>query len=589
MPSTTPPIGTAHGLHGELSRRGLELRPEEEGGRDDLLQAELAARLNLPGKGFLEALGKSTRSAEDYLHDLLGIAAPFARMFQEIWQYLALHLAPDVEERISIRFGSGDRRTDVDLQQFRVWADHAFMMARLVSMISWPLEALRELLQLSNILHPFVWFHAHQHTHRGVRSELPLIDERGTNDGLAPIVRAVLREMADHVRENSARGIPASSPDISSGIPGREDGELAGLLLEDLLPAWHEILEQWHVIPDRAREAAREYYEEKIAPALRAPKAARPALCQEALALLDLPFWKHRWHTYEIWLSVKALEALKDFGVRLRIIDGWLPLDGSAYAVMALLGANERAFVHVRPRTGLSAPHDRDVSPDLRISTDDPATNGGTVCIVGYGQRRALDAKRILQLFTGYAADCGHGGGVIMASYGDLPPDLPPLPDNCRLVPNVRPGEKAQVKAFQEAVHQAARRGGLIPNLPRKRFVLLDVSSSMAALYGSAAAQRGLQRAAGLEGIHLFRFNDGLVEGGGGPASSAVTTGGGTQLGEALRQLYADERFGVPDRLLIVTDGGHDDPRAELSRVDTFRQCRPDDLESELVWLNADR
>ena len=54
------------------------------------------------------------------------------------------------------------------------------------------------------------------------------------------------------------------------------------------------------------------------------------------------------------------------------------------------------------------------------------------------------------------------------------------------------------------------------------------------------------------------------------------------------RQLYADERFGVPDRLLIVTDGGHDEPQSELSRVNAFRQCRPDDLESELLWLNAD-
>jgi hypothetical protein len=83
----------------------------------------------------------------------------------------------------------------------------------------------------------------------------------------------------------------------------------------------------------------------------------------------------------------------------------------------------------------------------------------------------------------------------------------------------------------------------------------------------------------------VFRFNDGLVPGGDLHLERRIATGGGTQLGAALNQLYALPETGIPERLLVVSDGEHDHPGELLRKCGEHHECQPEDLEKHLEWL----
>jgi hypothetical protein len=69
---------------------------------------------------------------------------------------------------------------------------------------------------------------------------------------------------------------------------------------------------------------------------------------------------------------------------------------------------------------------------------------------------------------------------------------------------------------------------------------------------------------------------------------SQITTGGNTKLGTALTQLFELPDAGIPERLLVVTDGGHDHPNHLLARAGAYVECKPDELEKRLDWLLQD-
>jgi hypothetical protein len=144
------------------------------------------------------------------------------------------------------------------------------------------------------------------------------------------------------------------------------------------------------------------------------------------------------------------------------------------------------------------------------------------------------------------------------------------------------------VQDYQEAVRNSFAQANVVP-LATKSYILLDVSSSMGSEYDSEAAQRGLRRLATLPWIKVFRFNDGLQAGGDLKSNSSIATQGGTQLGAALEQLYSLPDAGIPERLLVVTDGEHDHPTKLLEKCGTYIECMPEELENKLDWLNERR
>jgi len=585
------PIETAADLHRELIKHGLELRPEV--GRDTALVAKLAKELGMAPNRFITGLEASGKSAEEYLRALMGVVAPFAQMFREVWTYLSRHCAPKADEQIFVRFGFKDEQpTEINWDQFRVMAESTKKVLSTGPVTLWPRE---ELFRLGKIFHD----HAGQlpaggSYERGKPFNLPLIHVSRIEDQVAERVREAIQSWVDAVEAawpieiRKTRNIPELAGQESLDTPaGDVQRTLLDLscLLTDLVPIWRRILTNWNSIPHSTKEAAANFFEKELAPKLGTSIGDGWRSLMEALDILELPFWRHRWHTYEVWATVKALEALDEFHPRPVMKDGHIALDAASPALVATLSAVKPIYAHVQGETKLEKPLGRRkaIKPDLRFSVDDPATNVGTVSIVEFKQRKELDALHVFEVLAAYSLGAGLGGGVVVINYDAIPGIS--LPPNCTLLGDVHPGEPEHVRAYQEAVRESFVRAKVLP-LVINSFVLLDVSGSMGSEYDSEAAQRGLKRLVALPWVKVFRFNDGLETGGDLESDSSISTRGGTQLGAALEQLFSLPDAGIPERLLIVTDGRHDHPAQLLSKCGAYTECTPEELEHRLDWLN---
>jgi len=582
---------TAIELHRELARRGLELNPQV--GRDAALHAALAAKLKLPADGFSPALAASGKSAEEYLRCLVEIAQPFAQMFQKIWSYLSGHCAPKADESLLVRFGlDHDNQTEIDWNQLRLMVESSKKIWAAGPVMLWPRK---QLFNLGSILHPHAgpWPNYTDHYERGKPFQLPEVAVSNAEDEIGRRVREVLQSWIDAVHASwpIERERKRDLPELvqSSSKEGSESDDRQTLLdlsfmLTDLVPIWRHILDSWSSIPEAAKKEASRFFDQEIAPRLVLSSGGGWRSLLEALDILDLPFWKHRWHTYEVWAAIVALEALHEYHPQLVVTGGHVALDAASPALIARLGAQQTVYAHAQGETKLPVPFGKRkaIKPDLRFSIDDPTTIGGTVAIVEFKQRRELDVAHVSEVLGAYSLGVGLGGGVVLINYDAIPTiAVPPL---CVLLGDVHPGAPNKVRAYQEAVRGCFSRAGIIPPLT-KLFVLLDVSGSMGSEYTSDAAQRGLRRLVALPWVKVFRFNDGLEAGGDLETNHPIRTGGGTQLGAALQQLFALAGAGIPERLLIVTDGGHDHPTALLSMCGACRECMAEDLENQLGWL----
>jgi hypothetical protein len=80
-------IETAFELYAELKRRGLHLR-QHGNGRDGSLLRELCDAVGCPDDQLQLYLQDTPLPAAELLQAFVDAAAPFARMYQEIWAYL---------------------------------------------------------------------------------------------------------------------------------------------------------------------------------------------------------------------------------------------------------------------------------------------------------------------------------------------------------------------------------------------------------------------------------------------------------------------------------------------------------------------
>jgi hypothetical protein len=356
--------------------------------------------------------------------------------------------------------------------------------------------------------------------------------------------------------------------------------------LTELLPIWDEILANWDLIPDSIKQAALQFFSERIEPNLQTTKGPAWRSTMEALDILDMPFWRHRWHTYEVWAAVKALEALDEFHPTPVVIDGHIAIDSTSPALIARFAASQSVFAHVQGETKLPKPlgKRKAIKPDLRFSVDTPATNKGTFAIVEFKQRRLLDSAHVSEVLSAYSLGVGMRGGVVLINYDQTP--IVALPPSCVLLGDVHPGRPDKVAEYQSELRNFFASASILPQ-PGRRFVLLDVSGSMSLEYSGTLAQKGLKRLVALPWVKIYRFNDGLLDGGDLKGGAPMSTGGGTQLGATLRQLFSLQDAGIPERLLVITDGEHDHPDALLKKCGDYRECHPNDLEGYLDWLIA--
>lgn len=590
------PIETANALYREIKRRGLHLR--ERNGRDNALLRELTAKLGCPDARLQRFLDASGLSAEAFLRVFLQLAAPFASMFQEIWEYLNRQMAPKATEIISVRFGfeDSDARCSLDLEQFRRYVETTKRVFSPITTQLWPLDALHGLFEVGRMLvdrsHEPTWnlYDEHGRYEPGKPYDLPFVRFSGHPfDEVVKNVRDVFQQIIDgYVLEqehgHSARRLPevAEGAEQSNGQPSLKG---SASLLTDLLPTWFFILERYSAMGSGAKDAALQEYEKTVRALLTSGKGVAEVPLLEALDILDLPFWRHRWHTYEVWASVLTLRFLQNYRPATRIERGYVPLDGYAAAVVADLKAREHpsACVAVQVETPFRQGKRKTIKPDLRVCFADPTSADNTAGVVEFKQRWRIDGKVLAKMAVAYSNGCPHSGGVVVLNYDrtDMPVSLPP---GSYFIEGVHPLNPGGIELFQRRLSQILQAAGLNP-MNEDTTVLLDVSSSMGDSYQDRNVQSSLRALLAMPWVKILRFSNGLLEGGNldGATAQSLTTSGGTQLGRALSDV--ESLFGLPDKLLIVTDGGHDNPRDILSRIPKVRECLPKEIVENMAWL----
>jgi hypothetical protein len=594
----TAPIETAAELYREMKQRGLHLRAKN--GRDNALLSELTARLQCPDKRLQSFLDDSGLSAEAFLRAFLEVAQPFAKMFSEIWDFLSAQCAPRAGETLALRFGfsgSPDACT-LEWDQFRRYVETTRTVTAWITVRLWPIEALHKLFSVARVLlprdaSPWQTYERHGAYHPGNRYVLPVPGsashrfDRVLAD-VASLFQWIIGECAAETeRPEAVRRLPELHEQSVTDNEAYGSLRNAAGLLTDLLPTWVYILERSGSIPADRKSEALALYQREIQPLLKSKEAEAQVRVLKALDILDLPFWRHRWHTYEVWSTVATLRAMGEYRPAIRVKEGYIPLDGYSAAIVADLVAKgyTSSCVALQAETPLEKYGRKGIKPDLRICFSDDLAAESTAAVVELKQRRKPERKQLEEVARSYLEGSPRSGGVIILNY-DTPHTPVCLPANCFLLEGVQPCNQGAVDRFENALNQILQAAGFLPVAP-STVVLLDVSGSMRGQYEPEDVQGALGSLLAMKWVRVLRFNDGLVPGGDLDESSyrAIGTSGGTQLGPAITEV--EKLFGLPKKMLVVTDGGHEHPTEILSKIDDVRECTPQELAQHLWWLEA--
>jgi hypothetical protein len=569
----SPVIETALELYRELQRRGLHLRSGH--GRDDALLEELRPRLGWRGKSLTAHLKATSLPAAPFLAAFLDVAAPFARMFQEIWEYLAAAGAPEAEEKIRVRFGfDPEDRSEVSLEQFREYVERTRTLLVLVRG-RWTPEALRELFPVARVLRPFLdqnglW------TNQGYRPGEPLaLPPPPTATGEFARLVGRVRSVFEWIVEEGAR---TRGPGDAAPPEYRAWRNTWASPLTDHAPVWLTVMRHGERIPAELGARAVELFAQKVEPLLETQdKVPIEQRFREPLDVLALPFWKHRWHTYEVWATVAALRALDDFRPCPRIAAGHMPIDGYDQVVVADLGArgHDEACLIAQLETPFHRKSRQAIKPDLNVCFEQRMVDASRAVVVEMKQRERMTPAYLREVATSYRDGSPQAARVLVLSY-DQAPALESL-ERIDIISHVHPGAPEQVLRFELALRAAVGEAGLAPGAHRS-LVLLDVSSSVGNAYATASAKQVLARLSRAPGVHVRRFSDHVLEA---PSAEEIEAGlatrGGTQLGEALlatKDLPADAVY-------VVSDGGFERSEQELQAIRPYRLVALTALDTE--------
>jgi len=573
------PITTGAGLYEAMKARGLHLRHDY--GRDNALLAQLCAALGCK-RGLASHLAESDIDSETFLRAFLDVAAPFAQMFQEIWAYLATHLAPGAKETLRIRFGLDTDGVDLDLEQFRVWAETSRRALRVRQTDIWPTSALFALHEMF--------------TTRGTRDEARWPDYRPFEPylppafvpGDAPLDRIMARihrvfesimTEANALDHDTRRRVGGSNPGVDPLDTAIGHGAFA---LTDLIPRWGFYFDAYRALSPSERKAAQIFFETEVEPMLEAAEVQEWGPEIEPLELLEMPFWKHRWHTYEIWATVESLRALTAFHPRLEVIDGRTGFDSTNPMMVASLDVVDRpdCGVWVQLQTDFRRGARRAIRPDLSICYDAKGEIASRAVVVEFKQRLGDRDGHFDEVGTSYSMGSPEAGGVLLVNY-DTPGLSPIVPDNVRYHEGLHPAAPAVRDAVARDLEWAMNAAGLRPHA-HLTVALLDVSGSMQSAYARDDVEHLRTQLSQIPWVIVRLFADGLIPE---DESKGGRLRGGTDLQSALESLF--EEIGVPDSLLVVSDGQYRSVASHLNRIERHSRVDVHELATGIDWILA--
>ena len=579
---------SAYELYQEIrDNRGLHLRSGD--GRDDVLYRELQDSIGCHDEDIADFLKKENKSADWLLRQFLQLAAPFASMFTEIWDFLSSEKAPRVTEDLRVRFGfDEDDVTEVDIEQFREWAETARKISFGANVAYWSDEAVNELFEFMNRIDVKKQYGSEYR--RGEPYELPII-ETCHNDDFENYVRRI-RNLLQYVINEQAERDEFKNSAFGADTEGRKKPLIN---LTDLLPGWEPIFRSHDMVSEKNRRRAEKYFREHIKPELEMESIVGSLNHRSPLDILRLPFWEKRWHTYEIWMTVQSIEALDNFEPQVRIDDGRIPIDGRDEAVVADLERTKdcEACVVSELRTPYETDEREAIQPDLSICrtqeldkksqpiSTEQLDKESRVVIIEYKQHKRLSPAHAEERAESYLDGSPEAVRLVMVNY-DEPTDVN-FPDKAQLIGNVRPGSP-KVGEYREVVQEYIKQVEQIEPL-QQWAVLVDVSGSMGDVYTQPDVKDALLKLLDMGGLGLeiYKFNSGLTQN---PQASkseikkGLRTRGGTDVEAAIEELC--KKYNKQKNLLVVTDGNYSHLDSLPQEIEDIEECVPRHLSSDL-------
>lgn len=581
----------AYELYQEIREdRGLHLR--HEGGRDDILIEELSNSIGCPDDQIAEFLKEKgeNRTAEWLMKEFLQLAAPFARMFADIWEFLSNQKAPKATEDLRVRFGFDDDDndfTDVNLEEFREWAKTARKISAGANVAYWSDEALDDLFVF--LKHVDLEGKIYSDYRPGAPYELPIIETHHNDDfeEITRRVRALFQNIIDTATENGSANSDSYHFEIESEeLNSLPSPDFAASLLHDLLPAWEFLFENHHEVSDDNRREAVDFFRDTIKPKIELRGIIDFQKYQSPLDILRLPFWEHRWHTYEIWMTVQTLRALDSYDPQVNDEDGRVPIDGQDTAIVADL---ERIQNHdACVVSELETPHEMDqwesMRPDLSICRTQELDKESRAVVIEYKQRSPLSTSHVNEVTEKYLTGAPEAVGLVMVNYDDTP-DVE-LPEEAELIANVRPNSPT-VAEYRDLVQEFMLEADLFDPL-QQWTVLVDVSGSMRDRYTNQDVKDALLDLLELmaPSPRVYKFNQGITRN---PQvtvdeiNAGLRPSGGTDVEAAIEELY--EEYESTGNLLIVTDMDDQYPSSLPEEVENKEECFPRNLPAKLDKL----
>lgn len=195
--------------------------------------------------------------------------------------------------------------------------------------------------------------------------------------------------------------------------------------------------------------------------------------------LLSLPVWGKRYDVYSNWVFTRIVDALEGTGLAIEAPDGTMRFAFAATCTATIPGTDPAVAVYSELRSPLRGPSRKrkhDVQPDYSILAGDAAdAASASVAEVECKQYQRASPSNFGPALHDYAL-ARPQAEVVLVSYGPISAHSQqstmalvgePLRPRCRMIGEFRPGSKAALHGFGEAVRDAVRAS--VPDLVAPR------------------------------------------------------------------------------------------------------------------------
>lgn len=585
------------------------------------MYSELFSILKVPSKfkNLQEYLDKSKLSIENFVKAFLTLTAPFAKMYEDIYTNFKRYGVRKANESIRMVFDFKKCKLNFDLRYFKEEMSIIRKVKMLKSFEIWNKDALKLLFEYIDILTSNVQIsgqHFGDEYYRvGKPYQIPPV----------PKVTPKLYEQVNSIRqifttiistveelENESKGEGSDFEKIAIfkktnfGQEKSDTDEQLELirirnlanLLTDLIPGFRKLLSmmkdpEYEEIVGNARiQNALEFFEKRIIPQLTNETHITDVEIELLFEFLNLPMWKYRWFLYEVWCSLKAVEALNDYNPCLIVKDNMLKIDeGKRWSKLANFESDMgtvslfcQAYIETKVIKDRKA-----IMPDLIISKKGGSINPEIIILIEFKQRISYSSNSLIKLINDYAQGSPNSVLNLFVNYDTFPEmssEKIISPKKTLLLSQVNPDYPGMINQFKTSITDALRYSNIHPSIPIFDALLLDISSSMKGAYYQNNSYKILSNITiEVADVQIFYFNEDLIEPNDIPSEYLTSFSqlqkiirGGTSLEKTLNTLQRNHP--KIKKLLLVTDGDY----GSLPLNHTYEIIETTSLRLEETW-----